>query len=217
MKKKAPAKSKKSAEKAMHSHPKGGSAMKPGKASKKTAKPAPKKSSGKVKAPAIAPAKKALKKPASALPPKHAETLERVRAILSKPAGSEAKMLEICWLLNSKFPHYNWVGFYISTGNRELALGPFVGEPTEHVRIPFGRGICGQAAETKKTFVVDDVSKESNYLSCSMYVRSEIVVPIIVRDEIAGELDIDSHAPNAFTKDDRALLEKVCVELSGIF
>ncbi len=161
--------------------------------------------------------KKAVPAKSPALPQKYSDALERIRVILSKPAGGEAKMLEICWLLNSKFPHYNWVGVYIATGNRELALGPFVGEATEHVRIPFGRGICGQAAETKKTFVVDDVSKEANYLACSMYVRSEIVVPIIVRGEIAGELDIDSHAPNAFTKDDRAFLEKMCVLLSDVF
>jgi GAF domain-containing protein len=151
------------------------------------------------------------------LPQRYVEALERVRAILSKSAGGEAKMLEICWLLNSKFPHYNWVGFYISTGNRELVLGPFVGEPTEHVRIPFGRGVCGQAAETRRTFVVDDVSKEPNYLSCSMYVRSEIVLPILVKGEIAGELDIDSHTPGAFAKEDREFLERLCREASSLF
>jgi GAF domain-containing protein len=151
------------------------------------------------------------------LTPHHSEALERVRAILDKPAGGEAKMLEICWLLNSRFPNFNWVGFYIATGTRELALGPFVGEPTEHVRIPYGRGICGQAAETRKTFVVDDVSNESNYLACSMYVRSEIVVPILVNGEVAGELDIDSHESNAFTKEDRAFLERLCAEASRLF
>jgi GAF domain-containing protein len=145
------------------------------------------------------------------------DVFNRVKAIGAKQASAEAKMLEICWLLNSKFPTYNWVGFYIATGDRQLALGPYVGEATEHTRIPYGRGICGQAAERRKTFIVDDVSKESNYLACSMYVRSEIVVPIFSRGEIAGELDIDSHTPKAFSDEDRAFLEKICEALSPLF
>ena len=148
---------------------------------------------------------------------KFLDVFNRVKVIAAKEAGAEAKMLEICWLLNSKFPHYNWAGFYIAAGDRQLVLGPFVGEPTEHTHIPFGRGICGQAAERGETFVVDDVSEESNYLACSMYVRSEIVVPIFVRGEVAGELDIDSHQPRAFTEEDRRFLEKVCGHLSAIF
>ncbi|MFH0816875.1 MAG: GAF domain-containing protein [Methanobacteriota archaeon] len=182
----------------------------------------PKKKSGK-KAPAPKPMKaikpKAVTKTAKA--PKFSghflDAYDRVKAIVAKEAGCEAKMLEICWLLNSKFPSYNWVGFYIATRDRQLVLGPYVGEPTEHTHIPFGSGICGQAAESGKTFVVDDVSQESNYIACSMYVRSEIVVPIMARGEIAGELDIDSHAPRAFSAEDRAFLEKVCESISALF
>jgi L-methionine (R)-S-oxide reductase len=179
----------------------------------------PKKSVDKKKINKIAPkAKVASKvKKSMSLSGKFLEVFDRVTAITSKQASAEAKMLEICWLLNSKFPHYNWVGFYIATRDRQLVLGPYVGEPTEHTHIPFGKGICGQAAEKGKTFVVDDVSKEPNYLSCSLYVRSEIVVPIIARGEIAGELDIDSHAPGAFSGEDRAFLEKVCEVLAPLF
>jgi len=181
----------------------------------------PKKNVGKKKAvnPKIAPKAKSAPgaKKTPSMSGKFQEVFDRVEDIASKQASAEAKMLQICWLLNSKFPHYNWVGFYIATGDRQLALGPYVGEATEHTHIPLGKGICGQAAERKETFVVGDVSKESNYLSCSLYVRSEIVVPILVKGEIAGELDIDSHTPGAFSGEDRVFLEKVCERLSGLF
>ncbi len=113
--------------------------------------------------------------------------------------------------LHTRVPYYNWVGFYLvdETGER-LKLGPYVGEPTEHVLIPFGKGICGQAAITKSTFLVQDVSKEDNYLACSPKVKSEIVVPIIVDGKVYGELDIDSHELNAFDENDRKLLEWIC-------
>jgi len=122
------------------------------------------------------------------------------------------RLMNICRLLNEKVPHYNWVGFYLvdQAKNRELILGPYVGAPTDHTRIPFGKGICGQAAETGEVFVVDDVTRVSNYLSCSINVRSEIVLPIFRRGKIIGELDIDSHTPAAFTGHDRTFLNSVC-------
>jgi GAF domain-containing protein len=85
-----------------------------------------------------------------------------------------------------------------------------VGAPTDHTRIPFGQGICGQAAERKETFVVQDVSMEDNYLSCSVDVRSEIVLPIMDGGEVLGELDIDSHAVSPFTEQDGQLLTGIC-------
>lgn len=118
-------------------------------------------------------------------------------------------LMDICELLGTHVPHYDWVGFYLvdATNDRELILGPYVGDPTDHVRIPFGQGICGQAAEREETVVIQDVSTESNYLSCSINVRSEIVVPIIHDDRILGELDIDSHAISPFTEEDSRFLE----------
>jgi L-methionine (R)-S-oxide reductase len=123
-----------------------------------------------------------------------------------------AALQEICRLLHDGIPRYDWVGFYLveSPGSRMLALGPFVGEPTEHVRIPFGRGVCGQAAERRQTVVVQDVTRESNYLSCSVNVKSEIVVPLLRDGVVLGELDIDSHTPRAFGDDDELLLAAVC-------
>ena len=115
-------------------------------------------------------------------------------------------------------PYYDWVGFYLTDPEKkdELVLGPYEGDPTEHTRIPFGRGICGQAAATKETFVVQDVSKEDNYLSCSVHVKSEIVVPIIRDGEVLGELDIDSHTVEPFTDGDREFLERVCELVTAI-
>jgi len=106
---------------------------------------------------------------------------------------------------------YNWVGFYMldPSDPETLVLGPFAGEPTPHVRIPLDQGICGAAAASRATIVVEDVNADPRYLSCSIKTRSEIVVPIFVDGKVVGEIDIDSHAPAAFTDDDRDFLEKV--------
>jgi GAF domain-containing protein len=125
--------------------------------------------------------------------------------------GRDEKLRAVCRLLKEDVSYYNWVGFYVVDKKRpnQLVLGPFEGGPTEHVTIPFGRGICGQAAKLRRTFVVQDTSKETNYLSCSARVKSEIVVPIFRNGEVVGELDIDSHSLSPFTKEDEEFLKKV--------
>lgn len=143
--------------------------------------------------------------------------LAEVERSIEGDAKRDEKLLRICTVLRDHVPYYDWVGFYLVEGDRELVLGPFVGEPTEHVRIAFGRGICGQAAEKKETFVVQDVSKEPHYLSCSPNVQSEIVAPIFKNGEVVGELDLDSHVRSPFTEEDRAFLEKVCGVVSKLF
>jgi len=143
--------------------------------------------------------------------------LEKIRDIMNRPSSKNEKLRGICELLRDSIPYYNWVGFYILDETRKyLVLGPFVGEKTEHVKIPVGKGICGQAAEKKETFVVQDVSKETNYLSCSPEVRSEIVVPIFKNGEIVGELDIDSHTVSVFTEKDRKFLEDISQMVSEL-
>lgn len=124
----------------------------------------------------------------------------------------------IAQCLHDAFPRYDWVGFYFVDPMKkdELVLGPYVGALTGHVRIPFGKGICGQAAVTHKTFVVDDVSKEENYLSCSVNVKSEIVIPLMKHGEFVGEIDIDSHTPHAFSEEDRVFLEHVAQMIATI-
>jgi len=127
----------------------------------------------------------------------------------------EHRMKRTVAFLDKYIEHYNWTGFYLSDGENYLVLGPYVGEPTEHTRIPFGRGICGQAAETRNVFLVPDVTKESNYLSCSPKTKSEIVLPLIKEERVIGELDIDSHFQNSFFDSDREFLEKTCQFLIG--
>ncbi|MFH2036321.1 MAG: GAF domain-containing protein [Candidatus Zixiibacteriota bacterium] len=137
--------------------------------------------------------------------------IRKIGGIAESNMKTNSKLQAICDLLKNNVPEYDWVGFYWvdMEHDRELILGPFAGEPTEHKRIKFGEGICGQAAETEKTFIIDDVSKEENYLSCGINVKSEIVVPIFRNGLIIGELDIDSHAPAAFSKNDEQFLTKI--------
>lgn len=135
-------------------------------------------------------------------------------AIIKDKGSIDEKMERICELLFEKVEHYDWVGFYIANERRELFLGPYRGEPTEHTRIKFGEGICGQAAEKRDVFIIQDVSKEANYLSCSPAVKSEIVVPVMKNGKVMGELDIDSHKNSPFTEEDRKLLEYICAKLS---
>lgn len=115
-------------------------------------------------------------------------------------------------------PHYNWVGFYMLDPDdpNTLVLGPFVGAPTQHVRIPVTEGICGAAVAQDATVIVDDVAADPRYLACSLETKSEIVVPIRLHGKVIGEIDIDSHTPSAFRTEDRAFLE-ACAELLAQF
>ena len=137
-----------------------------------------------------------------------------VAEIIASEHSKENKLQQICDLLESTVPHYDWVGFYFKNGDKEeLKLAQFTGEPTEHTIIPFGKGICGQVAVSNKNFVVQDVSEQDNYISCGWKVKSEIVIPIFVNGENIGQIDIDSHTANIFTEEDEDLLEFVCREV----
>jgi GAF domain-containing protein len=146
--------------------------------------------------------------------------LSQIAKIVDHPEKERnEKLQDICQLLEDEFKEFDWVGFYLvdPEADRELVLGPFVGEATEHTRIPFGTGICGQAADTEETFVVQDVNKADNYLSCSPHVKSEIVVPVMKGDKFVAELDIDSHTKNAITEDHRNMLEDICEMAAELF
>lgn len=123
-------------------------------------------------------------------------------------ANARVLMGEAVALLQRARPHYTWVGVYLLEGE-ELVLGPFVGKPTPHTRIPLNKGICGAAASSGKTLIVDDVHADPRYLACSLETRSEIVVPLVRAGRVLGEIDIDSDTPAAFTEEDRRLLEAV--------
>lgn len=145
--------------------------------------------------------------------------LENVTSLIESEGTRNEKLQAICRLLDERVDVFNWTGFYLVASDEErmLELGPYVGEETDHTRIPFGSGICGQAAETLDTFVVQDVSKANNYLACSLDVKSEIVVPIMKENNFVGELDIDSHTLNAITPELQELCEEICRRLPVIF
>lgn len=124
-------------------------------------------------------------------------------------------MQAICDLLKEQLENYDWVGFYMGNEQeRILHLGPYAGNHTDHLSIPYGKGICGQAADNKETFLIDDVSLEDNYIACSIDVKSEIVVPMLKNGAVIGQIDIDSHLPAAFNNEDAIFLEKICVMIA---
>ena len=126
-------------------------------------------------------------------------------------------LLQVCELLEANIEHYSWVGFYFINGDKdELKLGPYVGEPTDHTIIPFGKGICGQVAVTNQNFVVPDVVAQDNYIACSITVKAEIVIPIFVNGKNIGQIDIDSNTPDPFTEADERFLEFVCTQVASL-
>jgi L-methionine (R)-S-oxide reductase len=137
---------------------------------------------------------------------------------LNSEARTADQLMEgISLLLNKQMLKYNWVGFYMLEPGANppmLVLGRYQGAMTVHTRIPLNQGICGAAASSGKTVVVDDVKKDPRYLACSLETKSEIVVPVFVHGKVAGELDIDSHFLAAFATEDRELIE-YCAQLVG--
>jgi L-methionine (R)-S-oxide reductase len=134
----------------------------------------------------------------------------------ASPTASDL-MQQMVRLLHDRVLKYNWVGFYLLEPGAQppmLVLGAFEGAMTPHTRIPLNQGICGAAASSGQTVVVDDVSKDPRYLACSLETKSEIVVPVFVHGRVVGELDIDSHFPAAFTLEHQGLVQ-YCAQLVG--
>jgi L-methionine (R)-S-oxide reductase len=137
--------------------------------------------------------------------------------VLNSKKTVNERLLNICELLEKHVDYYNWVGFYFRNGKKEeLILGPYVGAPTDHTVIPFGKGICGQVAVSNQNFVVPDVAAQDNYIACSFTVKAEIVIPIFVNGENIGQIDIDSNTPDPFTEKDERFLEFVCAQVATI-
>jgi GAF domain-containing protein len=138
--------------------------------------------------------------------------------VLETGKTREEKLLAICQLLTDSVSYYNWVGFYFANHETQtLHLGPYVGAPTDHTVIPFGKGICGQVAVSNSNFVVPDVSAQDNYIACSFTVKSEIVVPLFVAGINIGQIDIDSHELDPFSEADERFLEYVNQEIVKLF
>ena len=144
--------------------------------------------------------------------------LSELRRAASSASTLESLQKTVVEVLSRELAHYSWTGFYMldSTDPNTLILGPFVGAPTPHVRIPVTQGICGAAVASGETVIVDDVNADPRYLSCSIETKSEIVVPIYAHEKVIGEIDIDSHDPASFTEADRSLLEEVA-QIVGMY
>ena len=141
--------------------------------------------------------------------------LEAVDRTLSRGGSDEDVLQAVVDVLHDRVDHYSWVGIYLVDGD-DLVLGPWKGpQATEHVRIPVGQGVCGAAAASGETEIVDDVNADPRYLACFASTRSEIVVPIAYEGAVVGEIDIDSDQPAAFGDDDRQLLERVATMVSA--
>ncbi len=139
------------------------------------------------------------------------ELLQEIRSLISQDSTTDEKLKAVCSLLHNSIEYYNWVGFYFNDDTHKvLNLGPYVGERTEHTQIPYGKGICGQVANSHETFLVEDVHSQDNYIACSIDVKSEIVVPMFKNGKLIGQIDIDSNTIAAFTNEDESFLKEVC-------
>jgi L-methionine (R)-S-oxide reductase len=145
------------------------------------------------------------------------EVRNEIASVAAAVPSAKVLMQAVCRLLHERMLKYNWVGFYMLEPGAKppmLVLESFVGAMTPHTRIPLHQGICGAAASSGKTIVVDDVSKDPRYLACSLETKSEIVVPVFVKKQVVGELDIDSHFAAAFGAGDQELVQ-YCAEVVG--
>jgi L-methionine (R)-S-oxide reductase len=151
------------------------------------------------------------------MPDKPLEVRRNLNRLVLSANSPDELMAGLTKLLHESMVKYNWVGFYLLDQDAKpprLVLGPFQGAMTPHTEILLNQGICGLAASSGKTVVVDDVSTDPRYLACSTETKSEIVVPILVKGKVVGELDIDSHSLAAFSGEDRELIEH-CAAVVG--
>src|SRR5690606_22326060 len=143
---------------------------------------------------------------------------ESLAACLISSKTNNEKLQDVCDLLKTNVPNYDWVGFYFADSNKQaLHLGPFARLPTDHTTMQFGKGSGGQVAESSETVLVSDVNSEDNYISCNINVKSEIVVPLLLNNINIGQIDIDSNTLNAFKTEDRELLEWLTNEIATLY
>ena len=144
------------------------------------------------------------------------DILTRVKTILNKDSITfKDSLFKICKLLKSESPYFDWVGFYFANHKEKvLILESYAGNPTDHIKIPFGKGVCGQVAVSNKNFIVPNVCDQQNYISCNINVKSEVVVPIFLKGSNIGQIDVDSNSLNSFSERDVKLLESVCELIS---
>ena len=146
----------------------------------------------------------------------HKELLQEFRDFAATAVNATSVMEHLAQRLHEKMARYNWVGFYLVDPSDPgvLIVGPFVGSFTPNARIPLSTGLCGAAASSGKTVIVHDVAKDPRYLAGSNLVKSEIVVPIVVKNKLAAELDIESYFGSTFTGPEQEFVE-ACANVVG--
>jgi GAF domain-containing protein len=150
--------------------------------------------------------------------PVHEELLREFQGLDSTKPTAQFVMERVSQRLHQKMTRYNWVGFYLvdPTDPGVLLVGPFVGSFTPNARIPLNTGLCGAAASTGRSVVVDDVLKDSRYLAGSGLVKSEIVVPIFAKNKLVAELNVESYFEGTFTKSEQDFVE-ACASIVGAY
>ena len=147
----------------------------------------------------------------------HQEVYGRITSILDGEDDWVAAMATVACELHNAFDHYHWTGFYRTTSPGMLKIGPYQGG---HgcLYIPFDKGICGAAARTGKTQDIPNVHERVEHIACSSTTNSEIVVPVKnSKGEVVAVLDVDSDDFSAFSKQDIALVERVCEWLGTMY
>jgi L-methionine (R)-S-oxide reductase len=151
-------------------------------------------------------------------PELYRQLIDAADSITAGEPDAIANMANLSALLFEALPDLNWAGFYRNVAG-ELVLGPFQGKAA-CIRIPFGRGVCGTAAATRETQLVEDVHAFPGHIACDAASRSELVVPIVHDGELIGVLDLDSPLPARFDADDAAgcaeLIQKVGARLTQV-
>lgn len=150
--------------------------------------------------------------------PVHEELLREFKELAGTAPAVVLLMERISQRLHEKMTRYNWVGFYLidAADPRFLIVGPFVGSFTPNARFPLDTGLCGAAATSGRTVLVEDVSKDPRYLAGSSMVKCEIVVPIFAKNRFAGELDVESYFLGTFTEQDKEFVE-ACAAVVGVY
>tara|TARA_R110002050_G_scaffold49818_4_gene115539 strand:- start:8694 stop:9176 length:483 start_codon:yes stop_codon:yes gene_type:complete len=134
--------------------------------------------------------------------------LIELSSLIEKEENAARALQQICSKIQQDLDHYDWVGFYfMHQESKKLHLGPYAGKATDHTIINFGSGICGQVALSGETYLSEDVAAEENYIACSIDVKSEIVVPLYLKDELIAQIDIDSNTSRAFNQEDERFLK----------
>ena len=134
--------------------------------------------------------------------------LEQLKSLIENERNVIANLANASALLHLSLEEINWAGFYLAEGE-ELILGPFQGKPA-CIRIPFGKGVCGTAAQTDTVQRIDNVHLFAGHIACDGASNAEIVIPLHKNGKVVGVLDIDSPVFPRFSETDQQILEQFC-------